>query len=75
MDAMDDKEKRQAAAKDAMGTEIKGADDRGKPGESLKKKKQDKVSIDPAQRGFGGFDRSQLKGKAPIFRTMKKSGR
>ncbi len=39
------------------------------------KKKKEKVSIDPAQRGFGGFDRSQLKGKAPIFRTMKKSGR
>lgn len=40
-----------------------------------KKTKKEKVSIDPAQRGFGGFDRSQLKGKAPIFRTMKKSGR
>lgn len=40
-----------------------------------KKAKKEKVSIDPAQRKKGGFDRSILKGKAPIFRTMKKSGR
>lgn len=40
-----------------------------------KKIKKEKVSIDPAQRKKGGFDRSILKGKAPIFRTMKKSGR
>jgi hypothetical protein len=40
-----------------------------------KKTKKEKVSIDPAQRKKGGFDRSILKGKAPIFRTMKKSGR
>ena len=39
------------------------------------KAKKEKVSIDPAQRKQGGFDRSILKGKAPIFRTMKKSGR
>lgn len=37
--------------------------------------KKNKPSIDPAQRKPGGFDRSILKGKAPIFRTMKKSGR
>jgi hypothetical protein len=37
--------------------------------------KKDKPSVDPAQRKPGGFDRSILKGKAPIFRTMKKSGR
>jgi hypothetical protein len=55
----------------------------GKPAEEAaagaegapKKAKKEKVSIDPAQRGKGGFDRSMLKGKAPIFRTMKKSGR
>jgi hypothetical protein len=40
-----------------------------------KKPKQEKVSIDPAQRGKGGFDRNQLKGKPPIFRTLKKAGR
>lgn len=40
-----------------------------------KKAKKEKQSIDPAQRGPGGFNRSQLKGKAPIFRTLKKSGR
>ena len=39
------------------------------------KTKKEKVSIDPAQRKKGGFDRAILKGKAPIFRTMKKSGR
>lgn len=39
------------------------------------KPKKVKESIDPAQRKPGGFDRGQLKGKAPIFRTMKKSGR
>ena len=44
-------------------------------GEAPKKIKKEKVSIDPAQRKKGGFDRSILKGKAPIFRTMKKSGR
>ncbi|MDB5050363.1 MAG: hypothetical protein JWO30_3434 [Fibrobacteres bacterium] len=43
-------------------------------GES-KPAKKDKQSIDPAQRGPGGFNRSQLRGKAPIFRTLKKSGR
>jgi hypothetical protein len=53
----------------------------GKPAEESaaaaapKKTKKEKVSIDPAQRKKGGFDRSILKGKAPIFRTMKKSGR
>jgi hypothetical protein len=54
----------------------------GKPAEegaaadgAPKKNKKEKVSIDPAQRSKGGFDRSMLKGKAPIFRTMKKSGR
>jgi hypothetical protein len=50
-----------------------------KPSESAqgesKPAKKAKQSIDPAQRGPGGFDRSQLKGKAPIFRTLKKSGR
>ena len=40
-----------------------------------KKPKKEKVSIDPAQRGKGGFDRGQLRGKAPIFRTLKKAGR
>jgi hypothetical protein len=56
-----------APAEEAAG--IDGAD--GAP----KKTKKEKVSIDPAQRKKGGFDRSILKGKAPIFRTMKKSGR
>lgn len=39
------------------------------------KPKREKVSIDPAQRGPGGFNRSQLKGKAPIKRKPKKAGR
>ena len=39
------------------------------------KAKKEKVSIDPAQRGPGGFDRSILKGKKPIFRKQKKAGR
>ncbi len=39
------------------------------------KPKKEKVSIDPAQRGPGGFDRSILKGKKPIFRKQKKAGR
>lgn len=39
------------------------------------KPKKEKVSIDPAQRGPGGFDRSILKGKKTIFRKQKKSGR
>ncbi|MDB5105948.1 MAG: hypothetical protein JWP91_3637 [Fibrobacteres bacterium] len=43
--------------------------------QAAEKKKKQKPSIDPAQRGPGGFDRSQLRGKAPIFRTLKKSGR
>lgn len=40
-----------------------------------KKPKKEKVSIDPAQRGPGGFNRAQLKGKAPIKRKPKKAGR
>jgi hypothetical protein len=47
----------------------------GPSGEPQKPAKKEKVSIDPAQRRKGGFDRAILKGKAPIFRTMKKSGR
>ncbi|MDQ3001047.1 MAG: hypothetical protein M3Y08_07275 [Fibrobacterota bacterium] len=50
----------------------KAANASDKPTTPAKKAKQ---SIDPAQRKPGGFDRSILKGKAPIFRTMKKSGR
>ena len=42
---------------------------------AAKKAKKEKVSTDPAKRGYGGFDRSLFKGKHPIFRTMKKSGR
>ena len=61
---MVDKNTGKAPAEGAAGT-----------GGAPKKTKKEKVSIDPAQRGKGGFDRSMLKGKAPIFRTMKKSGR
>jgi hypothetical protein len=57
-------EKPEAAAAAAPAADVPG-----------KKTKKEKVSIDPAQRKKGGFDRSILKGKAPIFRTMKKSGR
>lgn len=39
------------------------------------KPKKEKVSIDPAQRGKNGFDRSFLRGKSPVFRKQKKSGR
>ena len=39
------------------------------------KAKKEKPIADPSKRGYGGFDRSQFKGKNPIFRTMKKSGR
>ncbi|MEO7423932.1 MAG: hypothetical protein ABI036_02030 [Fibrobacteria bacterium] len=74
---MEKEKKPQAGAEKAKGADAKAdaASAAASPGDALKKKKQDKVSIDPAQRGKGGFDRSQLKGKAPIFRTMKKSGR
>ena len=49
----------------------------GKAGaeDAPKKPKKEKVSIDPAQRGPGGFNRSQLKGKAPVTRKTKKAGR
>jgi hypothetical protein len=47
------------------------------PGENglPKKTKKEKVPVDPAQRGPGGFDRSILRGKNPIFRKQKKAGR
>jgi hypothetical protein len=45
-----------------------------KPAQPAKVKKE-KVPVDPAQRGSGGFNRSQLKGKSPVFRKTKKSGR
>ena len=61
--------------KDTAGKADAGANGNATPNEEPKKTKKEKVSIDPAQRGRNGFDRSILKGKAPIFRTMKKSGR
>jgi hypothetical protein len=39
------------------------------------KPKKEKQPVDPAKRGHGGFDKSMLKGKKPIFMKMKKSGR
>jgi hypothetical protein len=70
-----DKKPGAAAAAESAAAADGAAASEGVAREPEKKPKKEKVSIDPAQRKKGGFDRSILKGKAPIFRTMKKSGR
>jgi hypothetical protein len=70
-----DKKPEAAAAAESAAAGDGAAAPEGMAGGPQKKPKKEKVSIDPAQRKKGGFDRSILKGKAPIFRTMKKSGR
>lgn len=72
---MSDKNPKDKKPESAPAAAADGAAPEGGTDGSGKKAKKEKVSIDPAQRKKGGFDRAILKGKAPIFRTMKKSGR
>ncbi len=62
---------------EASKPEVKKPDEMMPEGSQVQavKPKKEKVSIDPAQRGKNGFDRSFLKGKNPVFRKQKKSGR
>ncbi|GEM_PF-6740267 len=73
-----DEKKPENGAKAGKGAGAEGAQDPQGAGDAAgatKKAKKEKPIADPSKRGYGGFDRSLFKGKNPIFRTMKKSGR